>query len=118
MRPILTSITFCAAAALNNGLGRTPQMGYNSWYDLKMNPSEAVVRETVDAMVSQGLVALGYTWLNLDDGIVESTRDAAGDLIPDKTGFPNGFAPVAAYIHAHGMQFGVYTDRGPTTCGG
>ena len=83
-----------------------------------MSPSEAHVRATVDAMVAQGLVAVGYRWLNLDDGIVEVERDANGDLVPDKTGFPNGFGPVAEYIKANGMQFGVYTDRGPKTCGG
>ena len=69
-------------------------------------------------MVSGGFVAAGYTWLNLDDGIVEVGRDANGDLVADKKGFPNGFAPVAAYVKANGMQFGVYTDRGTQTCGG
>jgi alpha-galactosidase len=80
-----------------------------------MGPSEAMVRATVDAMVEGGFVAAGYKWLNLDDGIVEVNRDANGDLVADKTGFPNGFAPVAAYVKANGMQFGVYTDRGTQT---
>ena len=85
---------FCCALrahALDNGLGRTPQMGYNSWYDVGMGPTEALVRDTIDAMVSGGFVAAGYTYLNLDDGIVEKERDANGDLVPDKKGFPNGF---------------------------
>ena len=150
MRVLASAALAALAASLNNGLGRVPQMGYNSvrarvspfaaefcarslaalaqrpsctplpaqWYDVEMSPSEAHVRATVDAMVSQGLVAAGYTYLNLDDGIVELARDANGDLVPDKTGFPNGFAPVAAYVKANGMQFGVYTDRGTETCGG
>ena len=83
-----------------------------------MGPSESLVRATVDAMVSQGLVAAGYTYLNLDDGIVEVNRDVNGDLVADKKGFPNGFAPVAAYVKQNGMKFGVYTDRGTQTCGG
>ena len=83
-----------------------------------MGPSESRVRATVDAMVSQGLVAAGYTYLNLDDGIVEVNRDVNGDLVADKKGFPNGFAPVAAYVKQNGMKFGVYTDRGTQTCGG
>ena len=66
-------------------------MGYNSWYDVGMGPTEALVRDTIDAMVSGGFVAAGYTYLNLDDGIVEKERDANGDLVPDKKGFPNGF---------------------------
>lgn len=88
------------------------------WYDLGMGPSETLVRATVDAMVSQGLVAAGYTYLNLDDGIVEVNRDVNGDLVADKKGFPNGFGPVAAYVKQNGMKFGVYTDRGTQTCGG
>lgn len=87
-------------------------------YDVEMGPSEALVKATVDAMVKNGLVAAGYTYLNLDDGIVSPTRTAGGDLIPDPVGFPNGWGPVADYIHAAGMKFGIYTDRGPSTCGG
>jgi alpha-galactosidase len=112
-----------------------------------MGPSEAMVRATVDAMVGGGFVAAGYRYLNLDDGIVEVDRDANGDLVADKKGFPNGFkgkcasrralgrlapdsltrpalsrcalaAVVADYVHANGMLFGVYTDRGTNTCGG
>ena len=83
-----------------------------------MGPSEAMVRATVDAMVSGGFVAAGYRYLNLDDGIVEAQRDANGDLVPDKKGFPNGFKVVADYVHSQGMLFGVYTDRGTETCGG
>lgn len=106
------------ASALDNGLGRTPQQGYNSWYDVLMEPSEAHVRATVDAMVRQGLVAAGYRYLNLDDGIVMEKRDALGNLQADTTAFPNGFKAVADYVHANGMLFGVYTDRGTQTCGG
>jgi hypothetical protein len=83
-----------------------------------MGPSEAMVRATVDAMVSGGFVAAGYKYLNLDDGIVEAQRDANGDLVADKTGFPNGFKVVSDYVHQNGMLFGVYTDRGTETCGG
>jgi alpha-galactosidase len=92
--------------------------GYNSWYDVLMSPSEATVRETVDAMVSLGLRDKGYKYVNLDDGIVEVQRDANGDLVPDQKGFPNGFKALADYVHSQGMLFGVYTDRGTLTCGG
>lgn len=32
---ILLCAVVASAVALNNGLGITPQMGYNSWYDLE-----------------------------------------------------------------------------------
>jgi len=45
-------------------------------------------------------------------------RDGNGDLQADPKGFPNGFRPVADYLHSVGLKFGVYTDRGTQTCGG
>ena len=83
-----------------------------------MSPSEDGVRATVQAMIDNGLVAAGYTYLNLDDGIVNADRAANGDLVPDSKGFPNGWQPVADFIHSKGMKFGIYTDRGTQTCGG
>ena len=59
-----------------------------------------------------------HRYVNLDDGIVEATRDASGNLIPDTHGFPAGFKVVADALHAQGFLFGVYTDRGTKTCGG
>ena len=37
-------------------------MGYNSWYDLMCSPymNETTLERTADAMVSKGLVDLGY----------------------------------------------------------
>jgi hypothetical protein len=45
--------------ALDNGFS-LPQMGYNSWYDVGMSPSETLMRATVDSMVATGLVSLGF----------------------------------------------------------
>ncbi|CAJ1425403.1 unnamed protein product [Effrenium voratum] len=53
------------AATLDNGLARTPQMGYNSWYDLECSEAmnETTLRRVADAMVAKGLVTLGYRQL-------------------------------------------------------
>lgn len=101
-------VLFVSAYALNNNLGRTPQMGYNSWYDVGMSPSADLVTNTAAAMASNGLQAAGYIYVNLDDGIVQTTRDASGNLIADPK-FPGGFPPVADMLHAKGFKFGVYT---------
>lgn len=47
---------------IDNGLGRTPQMGYNSWYDLTCSSAmnEDVLKATASAMKSKGLASLGY----------------------------------------------------------
>ena len=38
--------------------------------------------------------------------------------MPDPYQFPDGIKPVADYIHAKGMHFGIYTDRGSSNCRG
>ncbi len=46
-----------SARALDNGLGLTPQMGYNSWYDLMCSSSmnENMLRSRADFFNSSGL---------------------------------------------------------------
>ena len=58
-----------ATVALDNGLARLPQMGYNSWYDVECGPkmNETVIKQVADLMVSEGLRDLGYNYVNLDD---------------------------------------------------
>ena len=115
---VLAAALLCGARALDNGLARTPQMGYNSWYDLMGALTEANIKDTTDAMVESGLYALGYNYLNLDDDWA-TTRDSAGRLVADPTKWTNGsLATVAEYVHGKGMLFGTYTDRGTLTCGG
>ena len=75
-----------AANGLDNGLGRTPAMGYNSWYDLMGSLTEANLKETVDAFVALGLPQLGYQYFNLDDDWA-SGRYANGTVYADATKF-------------------------------
>ena len=55
------------ASALDNGLGKTPPMGWNSWNHYNCNIDEASIRRTADLMVSTGLAAKGYLYINIDD---------------------------------------------------
>ena len=102
--------------ALNNGLGMTPQMGYNSWYDVRMSPSANATLATAAALLESGLYELGYHYVNLDDGIVVGRYDN-GTLQPDPK-FPDGMRQLSDDLHSKGFKFGIYTDRGPKTCGG
>ena len=55
------AVFFCAltpAWALDNGLAKTPPMGWNSWNKFGCNVSEKFVEEMADAMVSSGMKAL------------------------------------------------------------
>jgi len=55
------------APLLDNGLARTPPMGWNSWNHFHCNVSAQLIRETADAMVSGGLRDAGYQYVVIDD---------------------------------------------------
>ena len=66
--------------------------------------------------MSTGLRDAGYTRVNLDD--CWAVRGADGEIAGDPVRFPSGMAALCAYVHARGLQFGLYTDVGTTTCAG
>ncbi|XP_008800438.1 alpha-galactosidase [Phoenix dactylifera] len=101
---------------LENGVGRTPQMGWNSWNHFTCNINEQMIKETADALVSTGLAKLGYQYINLDDCWAESSRDSKGNLASKSSKFPSGIKALADYIHAKGLKLGIYSDAGFYTC--
>jgi len=106
---------------LNNGVARTPPMGWNSWNHFGCDTAlitENLFMEMADALVTSGMKDAGYEYINLDDCWIAKTRDAQGFLQPDPTRFPHGIKALADYIHSKGLKFGIYEDTGPLTCGG
>jgi alpha-galactosidase len=99
----------------DNGLARTPPMGWNSWNKFACNVNESLIRETADAMVSSGMRDAGYTYVVIDD-CWQVGRDAQGNIIPDPERFPSGMKALADYVHSKGLKFGVYSDAGTHTC--
>src|SRR5690242_25070 len=87
---VTTAVPFSAspAGAAGNGLARTPPMGWNDWNSFGCNVSEALVKQTADVMVSSGMAAAGYQYVNIDDCWMQSSRDAASNLVPDFAKFP------------------------------
>ncbi len=106
------------AAALNNGLGVTPPMGWNDWNTFGCSVSDTVVRGVADAMVTNGMAAAGYTYVNIDDCWSTMARDSSGNLVPDPAKFPNGMKALADYVHGKGLKLGIYGEAGATTCAG
>ena len=98
-----------------NGLALTPPMGWNSWNHFGDRVDDAVVRETADALVSSGLAAAGYIYVNIDD-TWEGERDAQGNIVANAK-FPDMKA-LADYVHQRGLKLGIYSSPGPRTCGG
>ncbi|CAN1166950.1 unnamed protein product [Linum perenne] len=67
-------------------------------------------------MVSSGLAALGYQYINLDDAWAQHQRDPQGNLVADAATFPSGIKALADYVHSKGLKLGIYSDAGNLTC--
>ena len=109
-------LTPLAANALDNGLARTPPMGWNSWNKFACDGlNEKVVRQTADTIVANGMKDAGYQYVNLDD-CWQTGRDENGFIIADSAKFPSGIKALADYIHSKGLRLGIYSDAGTLTC--
>jgi len=91
-------------------------MGWASWNNYRVNISDSIIKRQTDAMVSSGLAAAGYKYINIDDGFFNG-RHADGSLRIDSIKFPNGMKTVADYIHSKGLKAGFYSEAGANTCG-
>ena len=105
------------AAALDNGLGKTPPMGWNSWNKFACDVSEKLIRETADAMVASGMKDAGYKYVVIDD-CWQVKRAADGTIVADAERFPSGIKALGEYVHSKGLLFGIYSDAGSKTCQG
>ena len=90
-------------------------MGYNSWYANGSTISETFIRGVADQMSTNGMLAVGYNYINLDDGWA-GYRDTNGFMIPDTNKFPHGMKALADYVHSKGFKLGLYTVCGTNTC--
>jgi len=99
----------------DNGLARTPPMGWNSWNKFASRVDDATVRNIADAMATNGMKEAGYLYVNIDD-TWEAGRDAQGNILTNKK-FPDMKA-LADYVHSKGLKLGIYSSPGPNTCAG
>jgi alpha-galactosidase len=113
---VMLVIAPAVGRSLDNGLAKTPPMGWNSWNKFACKGlNEKVVRETADAIASNGMKDAGYEFVILDD-CWQTGRDANGNIVPDAERFPSGMKALGDYIHSKGLKFGIYTDAGMLTC--
>eukprot|EP00123_Amoebidium_parasiticum_P015039 comp22754_c0_seq1/m.35515 comp22754_c0_seq1/g.35515 ORF comp22754_c0_seq1/g.35515 comp22754_c0_seq1/m.35515 type:complete len:429 (-) comp22754_c0_seq1:79-1365(-) len=118
MRLLGVALSVGAATALDNGLGLTPQMGWNSWNKFGCTISEDLIKDTADALISTGLAAAGYVYVNIDDCWMDMERDAQGRLTAHPQTFPSGMAAMGEYLHNKGLKYGIYSSAGTKTCQG
>lgn len=102
--------------ALDDGLARTPPMGWNSWNTFETNINEDLIKETIEAMIENGMRDAGYKYIVIDDGWEAKERDKNGQIIPDPKRFPSGMKALGDYIHSKGFKFGIHNDAGTKTC--
>src|SRR5579883_1085880 len=128
----LAAIASLVLAGLSSGAelpAARPPMGWNSWDAYGTTVTEAEVKANADSM-AQHLKAHGWEYVVVDiqwsdpnaraHGYrpdAELAMDGYGRLIPAENRFPSsaggkGFRPLADYIHAKGLKFGIHIMRG------
>lgn len=106
--------------ALDNGAGLTPPIGWTSWCSDGQCEldycSETLVKESAQALLTNGMFAVGYRWIVLDDCWAAGARLANGSITWDVDRFPSGIPALTAWLHERGLFFGLYTSAGNQTC--
>ncbi|KAL0959823.1 hypothetical protein HGRIS_011502 [Hohenbuehelia grisea] len=102
--------------ALNNGVGRTPAMGWNPYNAYLCTTTEAQYRAAAQSLIDLGLKGLGYQYVNLDCGWQGKTRASNGTFTWDAAQIPSGVPALASYVHSLGFKFGMYSDGGVFAC--
>ncbi|KAI8927199.1 glycoside hydrolase superfamily [Entophlyctis helioformis] len=114
---LLASSAIAGVHALDNGLGLTPAMGWNSWNLYACDISETIVKSIVEALLETGLADAGYKYVNIDD-CWQIGRDENNKILVDQDRFPSGMQALSDYIHSKGLKFGIYSSAGTKTCEG
>lgn len=114
--------------ALDNGLARTPPMGWLTWERFRCNKDcvndpdncigERLIKQMAKVMATEGYLEAGYQYIIIDDCWPARDRAADGQLVPEPSQFPNGIKSLADYVHGLGLKFGIYEDYGTHTCAG
>ncbi|WNM31617.1 alpha-galactosidase [Streptomyces sp. Li-HN-5-11] len=81
---------------------------YNSW-----EATEFDISEEQQAALARRAAAIGVELFVVDDGWFgarTSDRAGLGDWTPNPDRFPGGLKPLADYVHALGMQFGIWVE--------
>jgi alpha-galactosidase len=100
------------------GLALTPPMGWNSWNKFAGNINETLIRQTADAMATNGMRDAGYVYVVVDDCWEQMSRDKLGNIVADPNKFPSGMKALGDYLHANGFKFGLHNCAGTKTCAG
>jgi alpha-galactosidase len=122
------TVVFLLAAPLGaQMIAPTPPMGWNSWDAYGLTIDEQQYRENVKVLA--GIQEFGWKYAVIDEGwymadpfanTVEAHKyqfSSDGIQIPAANRFPSsangaGFKPLADWVHAQGLKFGIHIVRG------
>lgn len=125
----ITGLTLAQAKPAHWANAPTPPMGWNSWDIFGTTVTEAQAKAQADAMAKY-LLPAGYKYFTVDIQWYEPESkahvykpgaplemDAYSRLMPAVKKFPSadygaGFKPLADYVHAKGLKFGIHIMRG------
>ena len=102
--------------SVGNRLAATPPMGWNGYNHFRLGVTATTIEAEARALVTSGMKAAGYTYVNLDGGWNLQRRNNDGSIQPDPAKFPRGIKPVADYVHSLGLKFGMYASAGIENC--
>lgn len=105
-----------SSKALDNGVGKLPFMGWNTWNAYHCEINETIVLDNAKLIKSLGLLDAGYNYINIDDCYSEKTRSPEGNIIANKERFPSGMRSLTDQLHVMGFKTGIYSDSGWFTC--
>jgi hypothetical protein len=140
LKILLLSAIFFITLSLHAQQAQTPPMGWNSYNCFGSAVHEDEVKANADYVANNlkqygwQYVVVDFLWSydnpvgstignpfqkQLEDGsyVPWLTMDKWGRLLPQPTKFPsafggNGFKPLADYVHALGLKFGIHVMRG------
>jgi hypothetical protein len=123
--PLIHHAELQPAAAFSphvNGV-RLPVMGWNPWNAYHAEVDEGKIMAAAARLISSGLAARGYRYVNIDDGWWLS-RGSDGRMRIRTRMFPSAalagggtsFRPWVDRLHSMGLKAGIYTEVGRNTC--
>lgn len=101
-----------------------PPMGWSSWNSFSNTVDSKLIVQQAKALVTTGLRAWGYQYVNIDEGWWQGRRDEQSDIVVDAKQWPalrsneraGDMANIVRYIHSLGLRAGIYTDVGKGGC--
>lgn len=107
--------TLREALALDNGIGVTPALGYNT-YQSPWSFQDGDALLIADALEEIGLKELGFRFVNSDCGW-QSNKNGRDDQGVPVANMPN-ITETATALHQRGFRMGLYSALSSVQCGG